>query len=125
MTTVGAGSGAGGTRLEFTARYLLESPYPLERTAEVIAGEQSCGTFVSLPGETEELRERARARVLNIVALEDSDQPALSSAHGERRGVTGPSIAARSRSRSPRTMSAPTCRPSWPPSRATCSNWAK
>jgi ribulose-bisphosphate carboxylase large chain len=85
-----ANSETGAARPEFTARYLVESPYPLERTAEVIAGEQSCGTFVALPGETDELRARARARVLSITPIGASPHPALASAHGERRGIAGP-----------------------------------
>ena len=64
-------------RREFSARYLVESFEPLEKTAEVIAGEQSCGTFVSLPGETADLKERARARVVRIDPLEDVDEPSL------------------------------------------------
>ncbi|OYY67337.1 MAG: hypothetical protein B7Y61_20795, partial [Rhizobiales bacterium 35-66-30] len=48
-------------RAEFSARYLIESSEPLERAAEVIAGEQSSGTFMSLAGETAELKERSRA----------------------------------------------------------------
>ena len=38
------------------AAYLIETPHALEHAAEVIAGEQSSGTFVSVPGETIELR---------------------------------------------------------------------
>ena len=32
-------------RAEFLARYWVESPEPIEKVAEVIAGEQSSGTF--------------------------------------------------------------------------------
>lgn len=49
-------------RSEFIARYFIESPEPLQKAAEIIAGEQSSGTFLALPGETDELKERARAR---------------------------------------------------------------
>jgi ribulose-bisphosphate carboxylase large chain len=59
------------------ARYELESPLPLTDAAAVIAGEQSCGTFVRLPGETDQLRERAGARVEEILELSQSDRPAL------------------------------------------------
>jgi ribulose-bisphosphate carboxylase large chain len=52
------------TRLQ--ARYLIETAYPLQAAAEAMAGEQSSGTFVKVPGETEELRERAGARVESI-----------------------------------------------------------
>ena len=43
--------------------YLIETPVDPARAAEVMAGEQSCGTFVTLPGETAALRARAAARV--------------------------------------------------------------
>ena len=39
------------------ARYWIETAYPLAEAAEVLAGEQSSGTFVRVPGETPELRE--------------------------------------------------------------------
>ena len=42
-------------RAEFTARYFIESAVPIEQAAEIIAGEQSSGTFMSLPGETDAL----------------------------------------------------------------------
>ncbi|MHB1787148.1 MAG: ribulose-bisphosphate carboxylase large subunit family protein [Acidimicrobiales bacterium] len=77
-------------RRDFTARYLVETYAPLEKAAEVIAGEQSCGTFITLPGETAELKERARARVIRIQPLEDVTQPSLPNAFAERRGVAGP-----------------------------------
>ena len=53
-------------RAEFTARYLVETPFAIEQVAEVIAGEQSSGTFLALPGETDELKERSRARVTAV-----------------------------------------------------------
>jgi ribulose-bisphosphate carboxylase large chain len=54
------------------ARYRIESPLPAERAAEFIAGEQSTGTFTRIPGETDELRERHRARVDSVNAVGDS-----------------------------------------------------
>src|SRR5262245_61941357 len=54
-------TGTGPARIE--ADYLLETAYPLEAAAEAIAGEQSSGTFVPVPGETPELKARAAARV--------------------------------------------------------------
>lgn len=39
-----------GQRAEFSARYFVESPHPLQEVAEIIAGEQSSGTFLELPG---------------------------------------------------------------------------
>ena len=59
------------------ATYLIETPLAVELAAEMIAGEQSSGTFVPIPGETEELKARARARVIDIKLLEIVDQPSL------------------------------------------------
>jgi len=59
------------------AKYLIETPHPVEFAAEMIAGEQSSGTFVSVPGETEELKARSRAKVTNISQLESVDTPSL------------------------------------------------
>ena len=73
-------------RSEFTARYLVESSMPIERVADTIAGEQSSGTFMALPGETDELKQRSRARVTRIDALESVAQPSLHSALVHRRG---------------------------------------
>lgn len=59
------------------ARYELESPLPLVDAAAVIAGEQSCGTFLRLPGETDALRERAGARIESVTERSHSETPAL------------------------------------------------
>src|SRR5579863_8618234 len=73
------------------ATYLLETPYPVERAAAVIAGEQSSGTFVAVPGETPELKARFGARVEHIERLESVDLPSLpgsrppGNAHGPSR----------------------------------------
>lgn len=77
-------------RRDFTARYFVESYEPLEKVAEVIAGEQSCGTFITLPGETEDLKERARARVVRVEPLEDVARPSLPNAFAERKRISGP-----------------------------------
>jgi len=76
-------------RAEFTARYLVESSVPAEHAAQVIAGEQSSGTFVSLPGETDALKERSRARVVRVEALPPVREPSLASAFVERRPHDG------------------------------------
>ena len=77
-------------RRDFTVRYLVETYESLDKAAEVIAGEQSCGTFITLPGETADLRERARARVLSIEPLEEAAAPSLPNAFADRKGVGGP-----------------------------------
>ncbi len=75
-------------RSEFTARYFVESAIPIERVAETIAGEQSSGTFMALPGETDELKQRSRARVTRIETLPSAAEPTLRSAFVDRRGET-------------------------------------
>jgi ribulose-bisphosphate carboxylase large chain len=60
-----------------TAKYYIETPYALEKAAQVLAGEQSSGTFVAVPGETAELKERFAARVENIIPLETVNEPAI------------------------------------------------
>jgi ribulose-bisphosphate carboxylase large chain len=59
------------------ATYVIETPHPLEYAAEVIAGEQSSGTFVSVPGETLELKERFGARVQSVEPIETVETPSL------------------------------------------------
>ena len=59
------------------ATYLIETPHSLEHAAAVIAGEQSSGTFVSVPGETSELKERFGAQVVRIDALDTVSAPSL------------------------------------------------
>lgn len=54
------------------ADYLLETPIEPARAAEVIAGEQSSGTFVAVPGETPELKARSAARVVALEVLDDA-----------------------------------------------------
>ncbi|MDW4499918.1 ribulose-bisphosphate carboxylase large subunit family protein [Sulfitobacter sp. D35] len=64
----------------FEADYLIETAWPLEDAAASMAGEQSSGTFVSVPGETPELRARSGARVERIEELGEVDTPSLSGA---------------------------------------------
>ena len=72
------------------ASYLIETPFAPEAVAEVMAGEQSCGTFKRVEGETDALRARARANVERIEALETVAAPSLPNALLERQGNTGP-----------------------------------
>ena len=71
-------------REEFTARFFVESSYPIERVSEVIAGEQSSGTFIALPGESAELKARSRARVVSIKALPEVASASLHSEYLQR-----------------------------------------
>lgn len=59
------------------ATYLIETPHPLAHAAAVLAGEQSSGTFVAVPGETHELKERFGAQVLDIEEMEPVAAPSL------------------------------------------------
>jgi ribulose-bisphosphate carboxylase large chain len=69
--------GAGVTTDRVIATYLLESPRSVEQAADILAGEQSTGTFIAVPGETEALKERYRTRVVSIEPLEESGAPAF------------------------------------------------
>ena len=59
------------------ASYWLETGDDPGRAAEVIAGEQSSGTFVALPNETPELKARSGARVERLEVLDTSSLPSL------------------------------------------------
>jgi ribulose-bisphosphate carboxylase large chain len=59
------------------ATYLVETPMAVEDAAAALAGEQSSGTFVEVPGETTELRDRFRARVETVTELEAVREPSL------------------------------------------------
>ena len=61
----------------FEADYLIETPLDPARAAEVMAGEQSSGTFVRLPGETDALRDRSAARVERLEKLGAVADPSL------------------------------------------------
>ncbi len=65
------------TELRITATYWIETAFPLAEAAETMAGEQSTGTFVRVPGETDELREAHAARVEEIVELGEAVAPSL------------------------------------------------
>ena len=59
------------------ADYLIETPLDPRVALEVMAGEQSSGTFVPLPAETPELKARAAARVERLEILEQVGEPSL------------------------------------------------
>jgi ribulose-bisphosphate carboxylase large chain len=59
------------------ATYYIETPFAPEKAAAVLAGEQSSGTFVAVPGETEEFKERIAARVEHVELLETVSEPAI------------------------------------------------
>src|ERR1700741_3535085 len=65
----------GPVRIE--ADYLLETAFDPRQTAEAMAGEQSSGTFVPVPGETPELKMRSAARVERLEILNAVGSPSL------------------------------------------------
>jgi ribulose-bisphosphate carboxylase large chain len=77
------------TMERFSATYLVETPLPVEQAAAILVGEQSSGTFVAVPGESDALKERFSARLEKISALETVSEPALPGARSSGRGVPG------------------------------------
>ncbi|MBV9562773.1 MAG: ribulose-bisphosphate carboxylase large subunit family protein [Bradyrhizobium sp.] len=75
---------------EFRAVYLIETPLEPARVADILAGEQSSGTFVRVAGETDALRARSRATVVRLEELEPLPRPSLPNALLERMGQAGP-----------------------------------
>ena len=59
------------------ARYWMETGDDPARAAEVIAGEQSSGTFLKLAAETPELKARSGARVESLQVLDRVAKPSL------------------------------------------------
>lgn len=72
------------------ASYLIETPMAPEAVVEVMAGEQSCGTFKRVEGETDALRARARAIVESVEELPAAGTPSLPNALLERHRTSGP-----------------------------------
>ncbi len=77
-----------GDRIE--AGYLIETPLDPAKVADVMAGEQSSGTFTRVHGETDDLRARTRASIERIEELEPVAVPSLPNALLERQGRGGP-----------------------------------
>jgi 3-oxoisoapionate-4-phosphate decarboxylase len=57
--------------------YRIETSGSIAKLADKIASDQSTGTFVDLPGETEELKNRVAARVEAIHPLPDATHPSF------------------------------------------------
>jgi ribulose-bisphosphate carboxylase large chain len=60
-----------------SATYLIETPNDIAAAAASLAGEQSSGTFVAVPGETAELKHRFAARVEKITEKETVAAPSI------------------------------------------------
>jgi ribulose-bisphosphate carboxylase large chain len=65
------------------ATYFIETPSSPQKAAEILAGEQSSGTFVAVPGETAELKERFAARVESVDVVRVVHQPSIPSIKNE------------------------------------------
>lgn len=57
--------------------YFIESPFPPEKAAQVMAATMSAGTFTKVPGETEALTRRFSAAVQAVRPLDSASEPAL------------------------------------------------
>src|SRR5690606_18943674 len=68
------------------ATYLIETGIGLEKAVEIMAGEQSTGTFVKIPGETRELTEKYAAKVEQIEVLGSVESPSLP--HAKRKNLS-------------------------------------
>jgi ribulose-bisphosphate carboxylase large chain len=69
------------------ADYLIETAFDPREAALAMAGEQSSGTFVPVPGETPELKARAAARIEALEVLGEVEEPSLPGS-GTPKGAT-------------------------------------
>ena len=63
--------------IRIEADYLIETAFDPELAAQTMAGEQSSGTFVSVPGETPELKARSAANVEHMQIIDQLSAPSL------------------------------------------------
>ncbi len=63
--------------LRITAEYLIETPYTVEGAAAAMAADQSTGTYLRVPGETDELLRRFAARVELAETIDSRRAPSL------------------------------------------------
>ena len=67
----------------FQAEYVLHTRIDPRRAAEIVAGEQSSGTFIATPGEDETLKARSAARIEALEPMEPDALPPLPGAAGD------------------------------------------
>ena len=77
------------------ADYLIETAFDPQAASEVMAGEQSSGTFLPVPGETPELKARSAARVERLEILGEVAAPSLPGAKRPKGKADGPFSQAR------------------------------
>lgn len=66
------------------ATYILDTAEDPARAADIIAGEQSSGTFVALANETRDLKEKAGARIETLEVVGEPEGPGLPGAKAGR-----------------------------------------
>jgi ribulose-bisphosphate carboxylase large chain len=59
------------------ADYLIETAFDPMDAAQVMAGEQSSGTFIAIPGESAELKARSAARIDHLEQIGETQSPSL------------------------------------------------
>ena len=65
------------TERRLEADYLIETAHDPHQAADAMAGEQSSGTFIALPGESPQLKERSAAKVERLDVIGDVEKPSL------------------------------------------------
>ncbi|NDW04430.1 ribulose-bisphosphate carboxylase large subunit family protein [Jiella pacifica] len=75
MNVAAEAPAAGPGRIRAT--YLLRTAGDADKVAAIVAGEQSSGTFLPVPGESEALKQRSAARVERLAPVEDGGLPPL------------------------------------------------
>lgn len=71
----------------FSADYLIETAIDPALAAETMAGEQSSGTFIAVPGETAELKARFAAQVERLEIIGETGTPTLPGAQRPKPGT--------------------------------------
>jgi len=65
------------TQLRIEADYMIETAFDPRFAIEAMAGEQSSGTFVPVPGETAELKARSAAQIEHLEVIGSKQTPSL------------------------------------------------
>jgi ribulose 1,5-bisphosphate carboxylase large subunit-like protein len=65
------------TNSRILATYRIETPHPVDVALEKMLNLMTTGTFTPVPGETDEIRERFSAEVVQVVPLPPVDRPSL------------------------------------------------
>ena len=80
-------------RLE--ADYIIETAFDPREAVEIMAGEQSSGTFIALAGETPELKARSAARVERLEIIGEVNAPSLPGSGSPKSGHAARRVQAR------------------------------